>query len=499
MIRHIARRLSHVRHVTQATKGRLYFQSDKVPRSLVRTGLVGTNRDLLGSDGEFFGTDPVGLEVDIASGRGQDHTLDENGFCLLPHAWGHIDYYDNESVITRYYPECEALLRRVTGASRAVAFDHNLRAKQRKEAGDRLRGGSAVQQPLVTYGVHNDYTVTSSEQRIRQLAQSPNQNDTRRSSLVDPAEVEELLKKRWIFVNVWRNISEEPVQRNPLAACDAATCALDDLIVFEIRYADRIGENYFARYSEQQRWFYFPRMEKDEVMLLKCWDSRGAGFHNGPAPATFSLHGSFEDLAPPPDAPDRESIEARGNVALPVLRDADGSFFIDRDGRQFHHILNYLRDGTLPIGLSRVDRLELLREADFYGLKALYSFIGGPTVQAAMMTGGGTGPWLRSLWNELAKAEAADFSVNSHSHRVYARLRYGQEYSGDWIVSSPRNLPHVQYELYDACLARDPITALNKMGAAGFRPCLDPPVVPANNASVQNDEWEIMMYKDVCQ
>ncbi|CAJ1375038.1 unnamed protein product, partial [Effrenium voratum] len=308
---HIARRLSHVRHVTQATKGRLYFQSDKVPRSLVRTGLVGTNRDLLGSDGEFFGTDPVGLEVDIASGRGQDHTLDENGFCLLPHAWGHIDYYDNESVITRYYPECEALLRRVTGASRAVAFDHNLRAKQRKEAGDRLRGGSAVQQPLVTYGVHNDYTVTSSEQRIRQLAQSPNQNDTRRSSLVDPAEVEELLKKRWIFVNVWRNISEEPVQRNPLAACDAATCALDDLIVFEIRYADRIGENYFARYSEQQRWFYFPRMEKDEVMLLKCWDSRGAGFHNGPAPATFSLHGSFEDLAPPPDAPDRESIEVR--------------------------------------------------------------------------------------------------------------------------------------------------------------------------------------------
>lgn len=164
----------------------------------------------------------------------------------------------------------------------------------------------------------------------------------------------------------------------------------------------------------------------------------------------------------------------------PVLRDADGCYFIDRDGRQFHHILNYLRDGTLPIGLSRVDRLELLREADFYGLKSLYGFIGGPTVQAAMMTGGGTGAWLRSLWNDLAKAEAADFSVNSHSHRVYARLRYGQEYSGDWIVSSPRNLPHVQYELYDACLARDPVTALNKMGAAGFRPCLEPPIVPAS-------------------
>ena len=135
---------------------------------------------------------------------------------------------------------------------------------------------------------------------------------------------------------------------------------------------------------------------------------------------------------------------------------------------------------------------------------------------------------------------------NSRSHfcffcAVYARLRYGQEYSGDWIVSSPRlallgltlhktqcrnslscrrNLPHVQYELYDACLARDPITALNKMGAleaerplasfgffqtsgtsdswtgaAGFRPCVEPPTVPAST-SCQNDDWEIMLYKD---
>eukprot|EP00933_Yihiella_yeosuensis_P083852 TRINITY_DN98140_c0_g1_i1.p1 TRINITY_DN98140_c0_g1~~TRINITY_DN98140_c0_g1_i1.p1 ORF type:complete len:230 (-),score=26.12 TRINITY_DN98140_c0_g1_i1:97-786(-) len=183
---------------------------------------------------------------------------------------------------------------------------------------------------------------------------------------------------------------------------------------------------------------------------------------------------------------------------FPVLRDVDGSFVIDRDGRHFHHILNYLRDGSVPIGLSRVDRIELLREADFYGLKSLYSLIGGPAVQAAMISGGGAGPWLHSLTYELARAEAADFSVNTHSHRVYARLRYGLEYSGDWIVSSPRNLPHVEYELYDACLARDPITAINKMGAAGFRPCEDPPNVPASQ-NCQTDTWEIMMYKDVWQ
>ncbi|CAE7909081.1 unnamed protein product, partial [Symbiodinium necroappetens] len=67
-----------------------------------------------------------------------------------------------------------------------------------------------------------------------------------------------MLRKRWLFVNVWRNIADTPVESFPLAACDAQSTALDDLIVFEIRYADRTGENYFARYSQQQRWFYFP-------------------------------------------------------------------------------------------------------------------------------------------------------------------------------------------------------------------------------------------------
>lgn len=182
----------------------------------------------------------------------------------------------------------------------------------------------------------------------------------------------------------------------------------------------------------------------------------------------------------------------------PVLRDDDGSFVIDRDGRHFHYILNYLRDGSVPIGLSRVERIELLREVDFYSLRSLYTIIGGPTVAAAQTMGGGRGPWLHSLTYELARAEAADFSASTHSHRVYARLRCGLEYSGDWIVSSPRNLPNVEYELHDACLARDPISALNKMGAAGYRPCVDPPDVPSAARS-HGDTWEIMMFKDVWQ
>jgi hypothetical protein len=47
-----------------------------------------------------------------------------------------------------------------------------------------------------------------------------------------------------------------------------------------------------------------------------------------------------------------------------------GYVFIDRDGKHFRHILNWLRDGVIP-SLSDPDCSELLREADYYQLLGL--------------------------------------------------------------------------------------------------------------------------------
>ena len=138
--------------------------------------------------------------------------------------------------------------------------------------------------------------------------------------------MEALLRGRWAFYNVWRNVSSAPVQRSPLALCDAASTSVDDLVVFEIRYADRIGENYFTRANPKHAWYHFPLLTRDEAVLIKCWDSRGADFagrmeaargHAPPPPseptvrATFSLHTGVELAQTPEDAPDRESIEVR--------------------------------------------------------------------------------------------------------------------------------------------------------------------------------------------
>ena len=117
---------------------------------------------------------------------------------------------------------------------------------------------------------------------------------------------------RFAFINVWRSIREEPIDKEPLACCDASTFSMSDLCTFEIRYADRIGENYFSRFSDRHRWSVFPRMTREEVMLILQWDSAGAiarGASEG-GPATFSLHSAVSDPRSPPDAV-RESIEVR--------------------------------------------------------------------------------------------------------------------------------------------------------------------------------------------
>jgi len=60
-------------------------------------------------------------------------------------------------------------------------------------------------------------------------------------------------------------------------------------------------------------------------------------------------------------------------------READGSIFIDRDWEYFRHCINYLRDGDSYLTslrfISRGERVQLISEAKFYGLKPLYKWL----------------------------------------------------------------------------------------------------------------------------
>ena len=60
-----------------------------------------------------------------------------------------------------------------------------------------------------------------------------------------------------------------------------------------------------------------------------------------------------------------------------LVQESDGSFFIDRDGTHFRHILNFLRDGFDPELLPRDERSlkEIQHEAHYYQLTGLVGAI----------------------------------------------------------------------------------------------------------------------------
>lgn len=299
--------------------------------SLRGNGKVFTKRDGSGSDDKWIGVTPNKREIEVHDARTyvgtERHTLGANGFELLecPLVDQDIDFLANDSVVLKYYPQVEDVIRQACGARIVAAFDHNVRSVEGNLSKRQIEGGQQVQPPL--HMVHGDYTMTSAPQRLRDLAKPPTSNDTFRSklaegeTLLDPSEVDQAIKSgRFAIINLWRNITSEPVFTHPLALCDAALVSPEDLVVFEIHYADRIGENYYAKHSEKHQWFFYPEMTKDEALLIKQWDSDGelsrsdgkrSDSARSDGSSTFSFHSAFVDPSVPEDAPDRWSIEVR--------------------------------------------------------------------------------------------------------------------------------------------------------------------------------------------
>ncbi len=214
-------------------------------------------------------------------------SLHREGFALVRQNSSVKDFYDEDEVRSVYYPEAERLIKQATGADRVFVFDHTVR-KRVQGAAD-VRDGSP-RQPVAR--VHVDHTEKSGPQRVRDLI---------------PDEAEELLEGGVQIINLWRPI-RGPLLDSPLAVCDARTVKANELVASDLVYPHRVGETYSVKYNPDHRWFYVPRMTIDEILLLKCFDSKTDGR------ARFAPHSAFVDSTTPPDAPPRESIELRALV-----------------------------------------------------------------------------------------------------------------------------------------------------------------------------------------
>lgn len=210
-------------------------------------------------------------------------SVDVQGFCLARHETAAVDFYDTAEVREVYYPEMETLVKQATGAAKAIVFDHTIRVDDGE-----LQQERKVRAPVRS--VHNDFTVASAEQRVRDL--------------LPPAEAGQRLSRRFASINVWRPLVG-PVETSPLAICEFGSIRDDDLIAAERRYQDRVGGIYYLAHNPDQRWYYFPKMKRDEIVLLKCYDSLTDGT------ARWTAHGAFDDPEAPEGAAPRESIEIR--------------------------------------------------------------------------------------------------------------------------------------------------------------------------------------------
>ncbi|MGH7118506.1 MAG: CmcJ/NvfI family oxidoreductase [Acetobacteraceae bacterium] len=218
-------------------------------------------------------------------------TLDREGFALRRAPTAVADLYDDAAVEQTYYPEIEALLRSAIGASRVIVFD----ATRRSDGGPGAKNRDGVRGPASR--VHVDYTVKSGPQRLE---------DT-----LGEAAATKLFAAgaRIVQVNVWRPI-HGPVARSPLAIADATSIGPRDLIATDQIFPGRIGEIYHLAFNPAQRWYYAPGMNRDEVLLIKGWDSLTDGR------ARFTPHSAFDLPATPENAPPRESIEVRTMVVV---------------------------------------------------------------------------------------------------------------------------------------------------------------------------------------
>jgi hypothetical protein len=127
---------------------------------------------------------------------------------------------------------------------------------------------------------------------------------------------QEIRSFRVLVLNVWRGTLPFGVDRDPLCVIDPASCRDPSGVMRDAPVPGYNGQRHSAGVAftltdswSGQRIVHYPKMSKDEVLIFTTYDS-AEGF-------VPTLHGSFDDPTTSPDAPARESCEARCVLLVP--------------------------------------------------------------------------------------------------------------------------------------------------------------------------------------
>ena len=222
-------------------------------------------------------------------------TLDEHGFCLARHLSDITDWERNYGADSPYAAQVCEVAQRLTGADLVVPLGGMIRSSDRP--------GPDVQPPAAE--AHVDFTPRSAERLAERLW---------RKAAAWPAPY-----GRFIAFSLWRVLSQPP-QDMPLALCEGGSVRdeegtpnvkvdVDEIPSGDALYAPIAGEEDMVaatifHHSSAHRWWYFPDMTPEEVILIKFYDSaRGRAWR--------CPHTAFRDTSRSDGKP-RRSIEYRG-------------------------------------------------------------------------------------------------------------------------------------------------------------------------------------------
>lgn len=199
-------------------------------------------------------------------------TLRTHGFTCRPHKTA-IDTFDESyGWLAAYTAELTELVKAMTGAQDVVVRDVGL-------GSTRLTGGNGT----VNF-CHNDYTASSVGRHV---------------AAIDPDRAEARLAKHFAVFNLWRLVSPPP-QSVPLAICDPTSVAIADLMPGMTHWGppdeEIYHQNSLFRYNPSHRWYYYPRLDRDRVLI---W----AGFDSDPRFPSIVPHAAFDN----PECSDPES------------------------------------------------------------------------------------------------------------------------------------------------------------------------------------------------
>jgi hypothetical protein len=169
-----------------------------------------------------------------------------------------------------------------TEASRVFIFDHTIR---RAPKDNRSGSGAPLRGPVNR--VHIDQSYEASKSRVPHHL---------------PEEADRLLQTRYQIINVWRPI--KTILKDPLTVADAHSVPDSDLVGVPLIYPDRQGETYTVRPNPEHKWYFLYGQTPEEVLLIKCFDSKLDGRARRVPHTAFVNPATVNEYS-------RESIEVR--------------------------------------------------------------------------------------------------------------------------------------------------------------------------------------------